>query len=210
MTENLDFWIPVSIAMVSLLIAMITLFITAYERIKDDRQLYKQVEDYYEAIEYLVFSYYADSWLKKEQEKSTNSKIKLKLKTERVKIRIDRAYFMQFVKSHSDSFFKYLGMVYSDDNKNSIINKNSEFILNIGGQLRYRDLEEDPNKLKGTNVVAEVSRITEEEYGKINAFLETLRTFWKIRHYKWLFRPKLKESIDFPNRFKEMEKFLNI
>ena len=65
MTENLDFWIPVSIAMASLLIAMITLFITAYERIKDDRQLYKQVKDYYEAIEYLVFSYYADFWLKK-------------------------------------------------------------------------------------------------------------------------------------------------
>ena len=86
---------------------------------------------------------------------------------------------------------------------------NSEFILNIGGQLRYKDLEEDPNKLKGTNVVAEVSRITEEEYGKINAFLETLRMFWKIRYYKWLFRPKLKENIDFPNKFKEMEEFLN-
>ena len=101
-------------------------------------------------------------------------------------------------------------MVYSGDNKNSVLNMNSEFILDTGGQLRYKDLEGDPNKLKGINVVAEVSRIKEEEeYGKINAFLETLRTFWKIRYYKWFFRPKLKENIDFPNRFKEMEKFIN-
>lgn len=207
MSENLGFWISVSIAMVSLLIAMITLFITVYERIKDDRQLYKQVKDYYEAIEYLVFTYYAVFWLKKEEEKSTNNEIILKLKAERVKIRIKRAYFMQFVKSYSDSFFKYLGMVYSGDNKSSIINMNSEFILNIGGQLRYKDLEGDPNNLKEINVVAKISRITEEEYGKINAFLETLRMFWKIRYYKWLFRPKLKENIDFPNKFKEMEKF---
>lgn len=210
MTENLDFWIPVSIAILSLLIAMITFFITVYERIKDDRQLYKQVNDYYEAIEYLVFSYYADLWLKKEKEKPTNNEIKLKLKTERVKIRIKSDYSMQFVKYHSDSFFKYLGMVYSDDNKNSIINMNSDFILDTGGQLRYKDLEGDPNNLKGINVVAEVSQMTGEEYGKINAYLETLRIFWKTRYYKWFFRPKLKESIDFPDRFKEMEKFLNI
>ena len=94
MTENLDFLLSVSIAMVSLLIAMIIFFITVYERIKDDRQLYKQVNDYYEAIEYLVFSYYANFWLKKEEEKSTNNEIKLKLKTERVKIRYKRAYFI--------------------------------------------------------------------------------------------------------------------
>ena len=187
MAEIWEFWLPFSIALAGFLILI-------YDHIKDDRQLTKKVKEFYEAIENLIILYYSELILEKRREVSNEDDRIEKLKNERVKIRIKHSYYQEFIKYHAENLFKYLGIIYSGDNKNKIINKNTNYVLRTGGQLRFKDLEGEPRNIKEVNVIPDLLDITPEQIEKIDYFLASLRQYWKDNHYKWLFRPKIEKK----------------
>ncbi len=195
-------FILIVVTVLSGISALIAIIIVIWDHFKDDHQLRQQANDFYEAIEYLIFSYYSNLNLKVRIENTNNNEIKENLRNTRVKIRIKHAYYKRFIKYRSESLFRYLGMVYSKDNEDSIINMNSEYVLLSDGQVRFKDPEGDPNNLKELNVVSNPLNIKKEEIKRIYTYLGTLRNYWEEKHYKWLFRPKLKPNLNFFEEFK--------
>jgi len=189
-------------AVLSSISGIIAIIIVLWDHFKDNRQLRQQVNDFYEAIEYLIFSYYSNLNLKKRMENKNNSEVKENLRNTRVKIRIKHAYYTRFIKYRSEILFRYLGMVYSNDKEDKIINMNSEYVLLSDGQVRFKDPEGNPNNLNELNVVSNPLNIKKEEIKRIYAYLDTLRKYWEEKHYKWLFRPKLKPNLNFFEEFK--------
>ena len=172
------------------------------DHIKDDRQFFKQIKEFYEGVECVILSYYSNLILKKKREASNEIERIEKLKRERIKIRIKHTYSQEFIKYHSDNSFKYLGLIYSDDNKKKIINKKTNYVLGTQGQLRFKDLNGEPNNIQEINVIPDLMNITYEQVKRIDGFLASLREYWKENHYKWLFRPKLKKKINYSEEFK--------
>ena len=200
MTELWEFWLPFSIAFIGFLILL-------YDHFKDDRQLYKQIKEFYEGIECLILSYSSDLILKIRREATIDPERIETLKYNRIKKRIKHSYFQEFIRYNSKDCFKYLGLVYSGDNKRKIINKATNYVLGTEGHLGFKDLNGDPNKIPEIKVIQDLLNITSEQIKMIDEFLSSLREHWKEIHYAWLFRPELKKKIDYSEEFRKIYSF---
>lgn len=180
----------------SLSIAVIAIIIVVWDHFKDDRVLTKQVQEFYDDIENLIFSYYKMAIVDRMYDSGGNSAFPIgKLDELHFKFRKERKIYEGFILQRIDDFSKYLGIT---DNlgKNEIINKTEFRLLARKGELR-KDNWSKQAKSAHLGVIDNILDIKEEEIVLINKYLKSFRDYWDEKYNIKLFRKKLIPKVNF-------------
>ncbi|MFW9875926.1 MAG: hypothetical protein ACFFG0_22725 [Candidatus Thorarchaeota archaeon] len=180
-------------------ISLIALFIVFWDHWKDDRLLTKRVQEFYEDIEWLIFSNYNKIIYTKLFDEN---RIPNKECEQEIFVYTKKNYFyMGKVAQRFEEFSKYLGLTYYNKPHNYL--NDSEHLIDKLGEINhfYSDLSKNVrfNQRKSfyDPKLAKYD-IDKKEIKIIEIFLETLRTYWKIYYKKGkFFRKKLHPKINF-------------
>jgi hypothetical protein len=179
------------IVLISLTISTLVLLFIIWDHLKDDRILAKQVQEFYNDIEMLIFTdiqikYYESLNLK---EKSDDELIQLtKYKNRDI---IQNSYLEVKIRQNFSKYSDYLGLTLDKENKNYL--NNTIYFLNEGGILSKRNFETSGVE----DIIESYLEIKEEEILEIEKFLNSLRFYWRKNYKKFIFRPNLKSSANF-------------
>ena len=175
----------------NLFISSAVLIFIIWDHLKDDRLLSKQVKEFYNDLEMLIFTYiqieYYSAIEKKDIEFSDNKTLN---KTRNRDI-IQNSYLKTKIKQNFDTYSNYIGLTI-DNEENSYLN-NTVYLLNFDGLLRKRNFE-DNSIVKVINSYIDIQG---EELSDLIKYLTSLRFYWNKNYYKIFFRPKLVQQIDF-------------
>jgi len=149
-----------------------------WDHFKDDRLLFKQVQDFYNDIEFLIFNHYQHEYYKN-YKKITEKKIKsskidqpdsslTKDFSKEKDFERKSLYFMGKILSKFDMYSKYLGLARKPDEKNKIMN-GTEYYLITNGSINHWS---KPILTEGFN-------IKNEDINGIINFLRTVRLYWR-------------------------------
>lgn len=180
------------IGIVGFTLALVSIIIVIWDHFKDDRQLTKEVQEYYEHIEKFVTSYIELGQLQGEH----NDKSKFLAEFE---------YFKSIVRQRFNDFSKYLGLTIGNS-RDSRYKDKVAYITKIGhvliedGNLLYRD-----PSLHGTyerHAIGNRSNLRRSEIPTIDNYFSDLRGHWQKFYHKTIFRPNLKKRINFSDFIK--------
>ncbi|MFW9972016.1 MAG: hypothetical protein ACFFDF_17635 [Candidatus Odinarchaeota archaeon] len=181
-------------------ISLIALFIVFWDHWKDDRLLSKRVQEFYEDIEWLIFSNYKKIIYQILFDTSTDQ---LKeYEKESFNFRKKNYFYMGKIAQRFEEFSKYLGLTFYGGPRNYYINESDYFIDKTGEIYHfYSDLNRNItiNQLKSFYDQNSAKYVIDKKaINIIENFLETLRTYWKIYYKKGkLFRRNLHPRLNF-------------
>jgi hypothetical protein len=178
---------------ISLGVSIAVLFFIIWDHIKDDRILFKEVQDFYNDIEMLIFTnlqvkYY--EILQKNQGETEDQELKILIKNKNRDI-IQKSYLNAKINQNFKLYAQYLGLTY--DKENEAYLNGTIYILKIDGNLIKRDIESN----KEENLITSYTEIKPEQIKEISFYLNSLRFYWKTKYYKFIFRPHLHQKIVF-------------
>ena len=177
----------------NLSISLSVLIFIIWDHLKDDRLLTKQVKEFYNDLEMLIFTYiqieYYTAIEKKDIEFYENKTLN---KTRNHDI-IQNSYLKTKIKQNFDTYSNYVGLTI--DNEERLYLNNTIYILSFNGLLRKRNFE-DNSIVKVINSYIDIQI---EELSDLIKYLTSLRFYWNKNYYKIFFRPKLVQQIDFNN-----------
>ena len=156
-----------------------------WDHFKDDRQLTRNVQEFYETIEKLIITYHRHRYYQP-KDKELGSKLFG-----------EYSYYRSKVKQRMEEFSSYLGFTLSKGKGHgteiltAYMIKTGEKLLE-DGNITYVHTD-----FKDRLVVGNSTRLYKEEVEKIDEFLKELRDNWKEKYHKKLFRPKIKKIVDF-------------
>ncbi|MFX0041621.1 MAG: hypothetical protein ACFE8L_01800 [Candidatus Hodarchaeota archaeon] len=177
----------------SLGLSIAVLFFIIWDHIKDDRILFREVQQFYEDIEMLIFTHIQIRYYKAlgTDDKSNANKDLTAFVKNKNRDNIQNNYLKTKISQHFMDFSKYLGLSFNIENENYL--NGTVFILNKDGLLSKRNIEE----YKDIPIITNYTEISKTQIDDIFNFLNSLRFFWKKWYYKSIFRPELKQRVNF-------------
>jgi len=154
-------------------IGLIAILIVFWDHFKDDRLLTKQVQEFYEDIENLIYTFI--------QYKSGKGSPKDNPEQRNL-------YYHFKVKQNFDAYSKYLGLTIFEQQEKYF--NNSDCILRTTGELWHRSIGVDEQRL-----LSNYKNI--KNIDPILDYLKILRDHWEKSYGKILFRRKLKQKKKF-------------
>ncbi|MFX0021798.1 MAG: hypothetical protein ACFE9S_05695 [Candidatus Hermodarchaeota archaeon] len=178
---------------VSLGVSIAVLFFIIWDHIKDDRILSREVQDYYNDIEMLIFTnlqvkYY--EILQKTQGEMEETELKTLIKNKNRDV-IQKSYLNAKINQNFKLYAQYLGLTHNKED-DAYLN-GTVYILKTDGSLLKRNIEVD----KEVNIITSFTEIKPEQIKDISIYLNTLRFYWRKKYYKFIFRPHLHQKIVF-------------
>ena len=172
------------IGIVGFTIALISIIIVIWDHFKDDRLLSKQVQEFYEDIENVIFTFYA------------NRRVRPGWYDMR------RRYYEAKIDQTFNDYSKYVGLArisgtFRSRKFKGYINS-SDIILISEGRLDTKIPGVDQQML-----ISDKEGIKEEQIKNINRYLNELRDYWKEKYHKFFFKPKLRAKLDFHELMKD-------
>ena len=151
-------------------VGMVAIFIVIWDHFKDDRQLTRQVQGFYDDIEHLLYSFY--------QKWSTQPRDFLKKKL----------YYEGKVRQNFEKYSNYLGLALVEEVEKFYYYSRSDYLMQVSGEFYSREPETDLTRVKprDSNFLDSVSE-----------FLRDLRGYWKQFFQNALFRRKIDQKLDF-------------
>jgi len=177
----------------SLGISIAVLFFIIWDHIKDDRILAREVQDFYNDIEMLIFTnlqvkYYeilqGNTGIMEEQE------LKALIKNKNRDI-IQKNYLNTKINQNFKFYAHYLGLTYNKEN-NAYLN-GTIYILKADGSLLKRNIEFNTEE----DIVTSYTEINPQQIKELMIYLTSLRFYWKKKYYKFVFRPHILQNIVF-------------
>lgn len=177
----------------STLFSFITILILIWDHLKDDRNLTRQVQEYYEDIENYIFSYYQFTYFRrlrdiKDKNIDKNSTENLFNKY----IRENQYYGFSLDEKYSYS--QYLGFKFVHDYE--YMNK-SDIKMSKHGHITHPIIDNE-----GYN-------LTLEQLSIIKRFLFSLRDYWNKKFSKSILFLKIRPKLEDKQDFKTLESYLN-
>ena len=168
-------------------IGILAIVIVIWDHFKDDRQLTKEVQEYYEHIENFLASH-----IKLGQNQEDNEAKSMCL--------AEFNYFKSVLKDRFVDFSKYLGLTLGKSRDNRYQNDDayitkSGHVLVENGNLLLRDSEIKPAYER--HAIGNATILRRSEIPKIDTFFSDLRGHWQKFYHKSIFRPKLKKRVNF-------------
>ena len=159
-------------------VGILAIIIVAWDHFKDDRLLTKRVQEFYEDIENLIYTFI---------QKKTGKGSPSENPTQR------NLYYKGKVEQNFENYSNYLGLTINEEYKGQYFYYNeSDYMLNINGEIWYRRYGSDRIRLiKDYHEIKNVN--------SINYYLQTLRDYWIDFYHNRLFRKKIRTKLDFFN-----------
>ncbi|MFW9989755.1 MAG: hypothetical protein ACFFC3_13970 [Candidatus Odinarchaeota archaeon] len=178
---------------ISLGISIAVLFFIIWDHVKDDRILAREVQDFYNDIELLIFTnlqvkYYEILQINKEKIEEQELKAIIKNKNRDI---IQKNYLNVKINQSFKFYAHYLGLTYNKEN--SAYLNGTIYILNTDGTLLKRNIESNTEE----NIIIEYTEIKLQQLKELLMYLNSLRFYWKKKYSKFVFRPQLKQTIVF-------------
>lgn len=177
----------------SLGLSIAVLFFIIWDHIKDDRILFREVQQFYEDIEMLIFTHIQIRYynvLGSDDKLNVNKDLSAFIKNKN-RDNIQNDYLKTKINQHFMDFSKFLGLSLNVEKENYL--NGTIFILNKDGLLSKRNIEE----YKDMPIITNYTEISKDQINEILNYLTTLRYFWKKWYYKFIFRPELKQKVNF-------------
>lgn len=162
---------------IGVFIGVIAILIVVWDHFKDDRLLFRQVQEFYEDIEGLIYSY---CLIYKSEEESPIKNPKQQ-----------NTFYSHKIKQNFEKYSNYLGLTILEEANRYYYCNISDFDLGDDGILHYNHEGEDRDD------VINPHHPSSEEVNVIDEYLKMLRNYWERNYSKPLFRPKLKKKNDF-------------
>jgi hypothetical protein len=176
---------------INLLISSTVLLFIVWDHLKDDRLLTRQVQEFYEDIEMLIYTYIQIMYYKNIEKKEVEIPDQKDLIKTRNRDVIQNSYLEKKIFQKFKSFSSYLGLTYNKE-ENCYLN-NTIYILTTQAQIKKRDFENNSiNEVIDSHI-----DIKSEEVSDILKYLNSLRFYWNKRYRKLIFRTQLTQKIDF-------------
>ncbi|MFX1389929.1 MAG: hypothetical protein ACFE9Z_07710 [Promethearchaeota archaeon] len=180
---------------ISLVVSIAVLFFIIWDHIKDDRILSREVQDFYNDIEMLIFTncqvkYYELLQAKENQMDEAELKAVIKDKNRDV---IQKNYLDAKINQNFGLFAQYLGLTHNKD-RNTYLN-GTVYLLRTDGTLLKRNIETNTEE----SIITSYTEITPQQVKEILIYLNSLRFYWRKKYYKVIFRPHLKQETIFDN-----------
>ncbi len=178
---------------VSLGVSIAVLFFIIWDHVKDDRILSREVQDYYNDIEMLIFTnlqvkYY--EILQKNQGEMEETELKTLIKNKNRDV-IQKSYLNVKINQNFKHYAQYLGLTHNTED-DAYLN-GTVYILKEDGTLLKRNIEDNQEE----NIITSHTEIKPEQIKDISVYLNSLRFYWKKKYYKFIFRPHLHQRIVF-------------
>jgi len=176
---------------INLTISSFVLIFIIWDHLKDDHLLTKQVQEFYNDIENLIFTYIQVQYYKtitNEEYDIADDKI---IKRTRNRDNIQNDYLKRKIYENFSTYSNYLGLTLNRDDFTFL--NNTIYVLSSEGLLKKRDFENNSQITIPNSYI----KIENEEIDEILTYLRSLRFYWNKHHSKFLIRFKLKENIDF-------------
>lgn len=183
--------LEIIVVYLSLSVSIFVLFFIMWDHLKDDRLLTKQVQEFYENIENLIYTYIQIEYYRLIESIKTEDDELKKLKKYKTHDIIQNNFLYLKLVQDFNKFSGYIGLTI-DKEKNSYLN-GTIYILNRNGLLLKRNLE----SYTQDNIIDSYIDIKSKEISEILNYLNSLRFYWKKHYFKILFRPHLKQKVNF-------------
>ena len=177
----------------SLGLSLMVLIFIIWDHIKDDKILAREVQQFYEDIEMLIFThiqirYYQalESTDKFNQGEDLSVLIKNKNRDN-----IQNDYLKTKINQHFHDYSKYIGLSFNIEKENYL--NGTIFILSKDGLVSKRNVED----YKDIPIISNYTEITKTQIQEILIYLNSLRFYWKKWYSKLIFRPELKQTVNF-------------
>ncbi len=180
---------------------IIAIFIVLWDHIKDDRQLTKRVQKFYELIESFIYFCFKRQKILILVREDPKREEKFKEKFSKIS---DKIYFIStFIEQNFEKYSEYLGIVFEKEDKEYFrIYNSSPYEIQLWGydinktELKFHS-EINQFLRKSKKITENVLKMKRSEILHIYFFLDSLRNYWDENFHKRIFRPKLKQKIDF-------------
>ncbi|NVM16672.1 MAG: hypothetical protein HWN80_03080 [Candidatus Lokiarchaeota archaeon] len=177
----------------SLVVSIAVLFFIIWDHIKDDRILAREVQDFYNDIEMLIFTnlqvkYY--ELLQKSKIEMEEQELKTLIKNKNRDV-IQKNYLSTKIRQYFNLYAQYLGLTYNEENSTYL--NGTIYLLKNDGSLLKRNIEfntEEP-------IINTFTEIKPEQVSELKVYLNSLRFYWRKKYYKFIFRPQLDQIIVF-------------
>ncbi|MFX1315376.1 MAG: hypothetical protein ACFE9T_05895 [Promethearchaeota archaeon] len=178
---------------VSLGVSIAVLFFIIWDHIKDDRILGREVQDFYNDIEMLIFTnlqvkYY--EILQKNMGQMEEQELKTIIKNKNRDV-IQKNYLEAKISQNFQLFAQYLGLTYNKEN--SAYLNGTIYLLKTDGTLLKRNIESNLEEI----IITSYTEITTNQVKELLIYLNSLRFYWKKKYYKVIFRPQLHQKVSF-------------
>jgi hypothetical protein len=179
------------IVYLNVIISSAVLIFIIWDHFKDDRLLKKEVQEFYGDIENLIYTQIQIEYYKiieKKQIEDTHEKLVNKTRNKDI---IQNSYLKTKVLQNFEKYSNYLGLTI--DKENLAYLNSTIYVMTYNGLLKKRDFE----KNNVNQVIGSFTDINNEEISDIEKYLNSLRFYWNKKYYRFLFRPKLVQKINF-------------
>jgi hypothetical protein len=176
---------------INLIVSASVLLFIIWDHLKDDRQLTRQIQEFYNDIEMLIYTFIQVKYYNAIEKKEIDVPDQKILNKTRNRDIIQNSYLKIKIRNNFDNFSNYLGLT-NDEEAKSYLN-NTIFILTVDGLLKKRDFE----KNDVSEVIFSYTDIKKEELEYIQKFLNSLRFYWNKHFKKPVFRTQLKAQLNF-------------
>ncbi len=175
----------------SSLTSAILFIILIYDHLKDDKNLFLNVQAYYEDVENLIYTHYQYIYFARKLEHSDKLTDKSETKRLKKKYKHRNQYFSLSVENKNSELSKYLGLIIIDDNK--YLNK-TDISLREEGHILHSEIKETMDI---------------EHIPVINEFLRSLRVYWNKKFSKRIILFKIRGKLKPGKNFKKLELYEN-
>ena len=177
----------------SLIVSIAVLFFIIWDHVKDDRILAREVQDFYNDIEMLIFTnlqvkYY--EVLQKNKVEMEEQELKTLVKNKNRDV-IQKNYLNTKIRQYFNLYAQYLGLTYNEEN--SAYLNGTIYLLKNEGSLLKRNIElntEEP-------IISTFAEIKPEQISELKVYLTSLRFYWKKKYFRFIFRPQLDQTVVF-------------
>ncbi len=177
----------------SLIVSIAVLFFIIWDHVKDDRILAREVQDFYNDIEMLIFTnlqvkYY--ELLQKNKVEMEEQELKTLVKNKNRDV-IQKNYLNTKIRQYFNLYAQYLGLTYNEEN--SAYLNGTIYLLKNEGSLLKRNIElntEEP-------IISTFAEIKPEQISELKVYLTSLRFYWKKKYFRFIFRPQLDQTVVF-------------
>ena len=177
----------------SLGLSLAVLIFIIWDHIKDDQILRREVQQFYEDIEMLIFTHIQIRYYQalESKDKLNGDKELVSLTKNKNRDNIQNDYLKTKINQHFIDYSKYLGLSLNIEKENYL--NGTVFILNKDGLLSKRSVEE----YKDIPIIHNYTEIGKAEINEILNYLNSLRFYWKKWYSKFIFRPELTQKVNF-------------
>ncbi|MFX1326925.1 MAG: hypothetical protein ACFE91_02115 [Promethearchaeota archaeon] len=177
----------------SLGLSLAVLIFIIWDHIKDDRILTREVQQFYEDIEMLIFTHIQIRYYQalESKDKLEGDKELVSLTKNKNRDNILNDYLKTKINQYFIDYSKFLGLSLNVEKQNYL--NGTVFILNKDGLLSKRSVEE----YKDIPIINNYIEIGKVEINEILNYLNSLRFYWKKWYHKLIFRPELTQKVNF-------------